>query len=556
MTYANRYKWARRFERIGAPKADSGLVAKNTLVLYMRMLVVLFVGLFTSRIQLQALGVENYGLYGVAMATVGLFGFVSGSLSMASSRFLTVEMGKGRIGSVKRVFSTVLCCQFAMACLVAFLLETIGLYVLGTKLNIAPERLFAVKWAFHCGVAATFLTITQVPYGAVIIAHERMSAFAYMTFYDVAAKLAIVYFLFITPFDRLVTYSTLFFLSSVTTIVVYRVYCILHFTEARFRFVFDRRIVREISGFIGWQFLSQIVFLSVTQAVTLLNQRYFGPVVVAACSIGVSVYGQINAFITNFKTAANPQVIKLYAAKQFEQSKGLLIETIHYSAFLLLIVGVPIWLYAPEILRLWLGENVPQYACGFLRVILLGAFFQNFDYSMFTVIYADGRMKYNTFADLVFYPVALAAIWGCIILFRSPYTTALGQGCLSVVLALAVKPVLLRFMSGYRFRDFVQMFVPSFVALVLCVGGGSLVRMACPNGLWWLVPDCALVSGLNAFLIFTVVASERVQMQVLRLLCRVGAPGRFVSGVVGGYFERVRLVRRRLCVGQWGGVSS
>ena len=320
--------------------------------------------------------------------------------------------------------------------------------------------------------------------------------------------------------------------------------------------MFDRRIVREISGFIGWQFLSQIVFLSMTQAVTLLNQRYFGPVVVAACSIGVSVYGQINAFITNFKTAANPQVIKLYAAKQFEQSKSLLIETVHYSAFLLLILGVPIWSYAPEILRLWLGENVPQYASGFLRVILIGAFFQNFDYSMFTVIYADGRMKYNTFADLIFYPLVFTAIWASVIAFKCPYTTALGQAFLSVALALAVKPVLLHFMSGYRFHDFVQMFVPSFAALALCVGGGCLVRLTCPNGPWWLVPNCALVSGLNAFLIFTVVASERVQVQVLRLLCRAGAPGRFVSGVAGGYFERVRLVRRKLRVGQWRGASS
>lgn len=556
MTYAHRYRWARRFERLGAPKSDSGLVVKNTLVLYMRMLVVLFVGLFTSRIQLQALGIENYGLYGVAMATVGLFGFVSGSLSMASSRFLTVEMGKGCIGSVKRVFSTVLCCQFAMACLVAFLLETAGLYVLGTKLNIAPERLFAVKWAFHCGVASTFLTITQVPYGAVIIAHERMSAFAYMTFYDVAAKLAIVYFLFITPFDRLVTYSTLFLLSSATTIVVYRVYCILHFTEARFRFMFDRRIVREISGFIGWQFLSQIAFLSVTQAVTLLNQRYFGPTVVAACSVGTSVYGHVNSFITNFKTAANPQIIKLYAARQFEQSRDILIETVHYSAFLLLILGVPIWLYAPEILRLWLGENVPQYACGFLRVILIGAFFQNFDYSMFTVIYADGRMKYNTFADLVFYPLAFAAIWFCAIAFKNPYTTALGQAFLAVALALAVKPTLLHFMSAYQLRDFVRMFGPPFAALALCGGMGYFVYSSCPNGLWWLVPDCALMAGLNAVLVFSLVASERVQSQMLRLLCRMGTLGRFVSGVAEGCLGRVRHVRRKLRIGQCGGVSS
>ena len=548
MTYARRYRWARRLERLGAPKADARLVAKNTLVLYVRMLAVLFVGFFTSRVQLQTLGVENYGLYGVAMATVSMFGFVSGSLSMASSRFLTVEMGKGRIGGVKRLFSTVLICQFAMAVLVVLALETAGLYVLGTKLNVAPDRLFAVKWAFHCGVASTFLWIMQVPYGAVIVAHERMSAFAFMTFYDVAVKLAIVYLLFVTPFDRLVTYSTLILLSSVTTVAVYRVYCIRHFSEARFRRTFDRRIVREISGFIGWQFLSQIVVLAMSQAVTLLNQRYFGPVVVASASIGGTISGQVNGFINNFKVAAHPQVIKLYASRQFEQSKSLMIETVLYSSFLLLVLGVPVWLYAPEILRLWLGENVPAYACGFLRAILVAAFFQNFDGSLFAVINADGRMKPNSICDLVFYSGAFAAIWACIALFGDPYTTVLGQAALSVVLALAVKPALLHFMSGYRFRDFVQMFAPSFAALSLCVVVGCLVRHVCPAGLWWLLPNCALMAVLNAVLIFTVVASERVQLQALRLLCRAGAPGRFVSGVAEGYLERVRLVRRKLRV--------
>ena len=333
------------------------------------MLVVLAVGLFTSRVQLQALGIENYGLYQVAMATVGLFAFLNGSLGMASSRFLTVEMGRGSIGSVKRVFSTVLTAHFLMAVVIVALLETVGMFVLDSKLNIPPERLGAVKWAFHCGVCSTVLGIMQVPYTAVIIARERMSAFAFMAMYDVGIKLLIVYLLFVAPFDRLVVFATLLTLSSCISVSIYRFYCICHFTESRYRRVFEWKTLKAIFGFMGWQFLSQIVFLLVFQTVTLLNQRYFGPAVVAASTVAASAYGQVNGFIANFKAAANPQIMKLYAAKSHAEAKALLKETIHYSAFLLLILGVPIFFYAPEILSLWLGNNVPQYASDFLHRI-------------------------------------------------------------------------------------------------------------------------------------------------------------------------------------------
>ena len=546
VTFATRYKWARRLIKLEAPKVDSKLVAKNTLVLYFRMLAIMFIGLFTSRVQLQALGVENYGLYGVAMVTVSMFSFLNGSLSMASSRFLTVEMGKGCVGGVKRVFSTVLSCQFVMACLIVLLLETIGLYVLETKLNIATERIFAVKWAFHCGVISTFLAITQIPYGALIIAHERMSAFAYMTFYDIAVKLLIVYLLFITPFDRLISYSTFLLISSCITVAVYRIYCIANFTEARFRRVFDKRILKEISGFIGWQLLSQLVFLAVIQMVTLLNQRYFGPVVVAAGTIGASLSGQINGFINNFKTAANPQIIKLFAAKEYKKSKELLIETVHYSVYLLLILGVPVAFYAPEILHLWLGDNVPRYAVEFFRIILFTAFFQNFDYSMFTIIYADGRMKYNTFCDLIFYSVTFVAIWACIKFFGCPFTTAIGQCGISIVLALIVKPLLLHFMAGYQHRDFARMFIPSFAALAVCAAANLIIYILLPNNLWWIVPNCALAVLVNGFLLFSFIASSRVQNQLPMLLSRFGTIGKKMAAISEKYLEWVCSIRRSM----------
>lgn len=540
MKYTKKVLLVRRMAKLIKPVPNAKLVAKNTLVLYVRMLAVMFIGLFTSRIQLQALGVDNYGLYQVAMVTVGLFAFLNGSLGMASSRFLTVEMGHGTIGSLKRVFSTVLIAHFAMGLLIVLLLETVGIFVLETKLNITPDRIFAVKWAYQCGVLTTFLGVTQVPYTAVIIAHERMSAFALMTFFDVGVKLLIVYLLFISPFDKLIVYATLLACSSGLSIAIYRIYCIRHFTEARFRFIFEKERMKPIVGFVGWQVLSQIVFLITMQTITLLNQRYFGPAVVAAGAIGASVCSHINGFINNFKAAANPQIVKLFAVREYSQSKRLLTQTVHFSTYLLLVLGVPVWFYAPDVLRLWLGENVPQFADGFLRVILIGAFFSNFDYSMFTIIYADGRMKYNTICDLVFYPLTFALVWISIIYFGNPLTTVIGQAAMSAVLALFVKPFLLKFMAEYSLRDFMEIFISPFLSLISCAMVTYVVYSFMPRNSWMLVVNCAVAAFFNALLIFSFYASRAVQDYVPRTFQRFGRIGEVASRIIVQYLAFLR----------------
>lgn len=531
------------------PKADAKRIAKNTVVLYFRMMAVMAVGLFTSRVQLQALGVENFGLFQVAMATLTLFCFVSGSFGMASSRFLTVEMGKGSVGSLKRVFSTVLQVHFVLAAIVVLLLETIGLYVLNTKLNVDPSRLFAVKWAYHCGVFTTFLGITQVPYSAVIVAHERMSAFAFMSFYDVAAKLLIVYLLFVSPVDRLVTYATLWALSSVTTIAIYRLYCIRNFTEARFRRVFNRDLLKPIFSFMGWQFLSQIVFMLVMETVVMLNQRYFGPTVVAALALANSVNGHVQSFVNNFRSAANPQLMKLYAAREFEQTKALLTDTIHVSEYLLLVLGVPLWFYAPEALAIWLGNNVPPHAVAFLRIVLANSFFMIFDYSFFTIINADGRMKYNTIADVVVYGPTFAIIWYAMARWGNPLTSALGQGVMSCVLATLVKPFLLHCMAGYCVRDYLKMYVPPLVALGLCAGVTWPLRAIAPAGPWWAVPVCAVAAFCNGFVVFSLVASQKIQRQLPSALRKSGFAGRQLAPRVESYLAFVNRMRAKVFPG-------
>ena len=296
----------------------------------------------------------------------------------------------------------------------------------------------------------------------------------------------------------------------------------------------------------GWQFLSQIVFLLVFQTVTLLNQRYFGPVVVAASTVAASAYGQVNGFIANFKAAANPQIMKLYAAKSHVEAKALLKETIHYSAFLLLILGVPIFFYAPEILSLWLGNNVPQYASDFLRLILAGAFFSNFDYSMFTVICADGRMRNNTLCDLVIYLTTFTLIWLSIRLWHIPYTTAIGQCLMSAVLAVLVKPFLLRRMANYTPSDFMQIFLSPFAAVSMCVGTTYLIYRFVPRHAIYPIAGSACAVFLNGLAVFSLAASERVQNQIPKFLSRIGPVGAWLAGRVTLYLDGVRRFRSKI----------
>lgn len=528
-SYEKKRAICERVARHEKPDANAKRIAKNTLVLYFRMLVVMFVGLFTSRVMLQALGVSDYGLYGVAMGVVAMFVFVNGSLSGASQRFLVVELGKGTIGSLKRTFSTIFIVHLALACVFTLMLETIGLMFLETKLNIDPSRISAVKWAYHCGVAVTFLNITQVPYSAMITAHERMSAFAWMSLYDVFVKLAIVYLLMISPFDRLKLYATLLAVSSATTIMIYRIYCIRNFTEARFRRVFDRSLLRPIFSFAGWHIATQVIIMLGTQGILMLNQRYFGPALVAAISIAATVQGHVRSFIDNFKTAANPQIIKLYACGKKDESKKLLSETVVFSVFLLLILGVPIWFYSSEALRIWLGETMPPLSPVFVKIIMVGMFFSIFDSSLYAILYATGRIKENMYFNVVIGLVAFCSAFALIHFTRNPLVSCIVGACQLMLLGVLAKPILLHIVAGYHLKDFRRMFVPSFMAMACCSAVAFAIKSLMPSALVWAIPSCILIVVANCLVIYLFLASDALRVQFGRLLMRVPCAGAGVN---------------------------
>ena len=433
-------------------QSSNKTIAKNTAFLYFRMMFTMLVSLFTSRVVLQKLGVEDYGLYRSVGGIVGMLAFLNGALATGSSRFITFALGEGDMEKLKRTFSTTLTIHIVIALIVVIVAETAGLWFLQNKLVIPPDRMDAAIWTFHISVITIIFTLTQVPYGASVIAHEKMSVFAYMSIYDVSAKLLIVYMLSIWDFDKLKLYSLLLFLVSLSSMLFYRIYCIRHFPETRYKFVFDKAILREIGGFSGWSLFAQVSIALNNQGILILLNMFFAPAVVAARAISIQVNMAINQFVNNFRTAVNPQIVKRLAAGDFQGSSHLLLTSTKYSYFIMFLLCFPVCLLASPLLDIWL-DIVPEYTVIFLQLIVIQSLFQVFDTSFYTALYAKGRLQENALISPTIGFLCFPVVY---VLFRLGFPpVAMSWAILVnyVILGVIIKPILIVKIAHYKWID-------------------------------------------------------------------------------------------------------
>lgn len=344
-------------------------IAKNTLMLYIRMLITMVVGLFTSRIVLQTLGVEDYGIYAVVGGIVSMFTFLNGGMISATQRYLNFELGRGNQEQLSKVFSTSVQIHALISLIVLLLSETIGLWFLYEKLVIPAERLDAAFWVFQFSIVACVVNIISVPYNAVIVAHEKMSAFAYMSILDVVLKLLIVYLLYISPWDKLMVYAALLLCVGLLMCWIYARYCQKHFQEAHYRHHFDKALLKEMFSFSGWSLWGNLAAMLYSQGLNMMLNIFFGPVVNAARGIALQVQGVVQGFVGNFQMALNPQITKSYANGDLAQMHSLMFRSARFSFFLLFLLALPILLEANYILQLWLGK-FPEDTVVFMRWII------------------------------------------------------------------------------------------------------------------------------------------------------------------------------------------
>lgn len=348
---------------------NNKLIAKNTLLLYVRMLFMMAVSLYTSRVVLNTLGVSDYGIYNVVGGVVAMFGFINNSMSSATQRYITFALGRGDTDNLKKVFSTALQIHILISALIVILGETIGLWFMYEKMQIPADRMDAAFWVLQCSILSAVVMIVSVPYNADIIAHEKMSAFAYISVLEAVLKLAVVFLLLISSYDRLIFYAFLILAVQVIIRFCYSHYCNKHFEETKYHKVWDKSLFKEMTGFAGWSILGNLSSVLFGQGLNMLLNVFFGPVVNAARAVSVQVQSAIQQFVGNFQMALNPQITKTYAKGEMEEMHKLMFRSARFSFYLLFFLSLPVLLETEQILTVWLNV-VPENTVIFLRIMI------------------------------------------------------------------------------------------------------------------------------------------------------------------------------------------
>lgn len=367
-------------------------IAKNTLLLYFRMLFMMVVSLYTSRVILNALGVEDFGIYNVVGGVVAMFTVISGSLSAAISRFITYELGKGDQSKLNKIFSASVTIQLLLSLIIVVLIESVGVWFLNAKMTIPADRVTAANWVLQFSIITFVINLISVPYNAAIIAHERMSAFAYISILEAIGKLAIAFFIMWSPIDKLIYYAILMCTVAVIVRLTYGHYCKKHFTECTYHFHWDKDILKQMFGFAGWNFIgaSSVVFRD--QGGNIILNIFFGPTVNAARGIANQVNTAITGFVQNFMTALNPQITKSYASGDGEYMMTLIFQGARLSFYMLLLLSLPVLINTHYILVIWL-KIVPEHAVSFVRLILIFAMCESISNPLITAMLATGKIR-------------------------------------------------------------------------------------------------------------------------------------------------------------------
>ena len=367
-------------------------IAKNTLMLYFRMFFMMLLGLFTSRIVLDALGENDYGVYNVVGGVVAMFSVLSGSLTTAAGRFITFELGRGSEARLGKVYSTSVSVQFILSLIVIILAEPIGLWFIDNKMTIDPEKISAARWVLQFSLLSFVVNLMSVPQMACITAHERMSAYAYIGVLDGFLRLAAALLISLSASDRLVLYSGLMLVSVVLVRLAYGLFCRHNFPDCRFRPVYDRGLLKEMFSFAGWSFVGSSSAVLRDQGGNILVNLFAGPSVNAARAVAFQLSGAVQNFVTNFMTAVNPQITKSYARGDHEYMFSLLRKSSRLSFYLLFVLALPVLFNTDFLLSLWL-KSVPDTSAAFAKLFIIFALSESISNPLITAMLATGNIR-------------------------------------------------------------------------------------------------------------------------------------------------------------------
>lgn len=457
-------------------------IAKNTLYLYLRMLFVMGISLYTVRAILDILGVVDYGIYNVVGGVVTMFAFMNKTLSTSSQRYFSVALAKDDRYDLKRVFSLNLTVFSILGVIVVVLLETIGLWFVNYKMTIPPDRMFAANVVYQVSILAMLLHIVVVPYMALVVAHEKMNIFAIIGVVEAVGKLAIVFLLTVISFDKLIIYGVLVLLLAFGNSLWYIIYCLKHYPESHFRWYWNKNEAVDLLGFSGWHFLGTFSTTGRSQGINILLNLFFNPAINAARAVAYQVYGAVHQLVTNFFTAVKPQIYKSYASGQYEEMFKLVMRSSLFSMYLISLLIFPLIASTQFVLGLWL-KKIPEYTIVFVQLVLLNGLVDSVDAPLSATALATGKIRK--------YEIAVSSV----ILANIPISyVALKMGCnpeitmvISIVLScidVFVRTLMLKGMMGFPMKKYMILFAKILAVSTIMTFICRFILFDIVNNIW------------------------------------------------------------------------
>lgn len=493
--------------------ANTKRIAKNTLMLYFRMFFLMILGLFTSRVVLHALGETDYGIYNVVGGVVALFTVISGALTTAVTRFITFEMGKGSEAQLNKVFSTAVNVQILLCAIIIILAEPIGLWFIDNRMTIEPDRIPAARLVMHFSLLSFVVNLMSVPQMASITAHEKMSAYAYIGILDGALRLAAALIISKASTDRLVLYAVLMAVALIIVRCAYGIYCRVNFPECRYRFIYDKSLIRQMFSFAGWSFIGSASGVLRDQGGNILVNIFFGPAVNAARAVAVQLNGAIQSFITNFMTAVNPQITKSYASGDHAYMFSLMRKSSRFSFYLLLILALPILFNTDSIMSVWL-ETVPAHSVLFVRLFLIFTLCESVSQPLITSMLATGNIRNYQIVVGGLQLLNLPVSYLCLKSGAAPESTVMVAIVISQI-CLAARLLMLEKMIGLSVKEFIsRVYLNVIYVAAAAIVIPLIISFFLPDGILWTLLS-VVVSALSAALSILFVGCTAVERNEL-----------------------------------------
>lgn len=472
-------------------------------MLYIRMLFLMIVNLYTSRVILQALGVEDYGVYNAIAGFIAMFSMVSSAIAGAISRFITFVLGQGDKDKLKKVFSTAIIIQLTLATIVVVLVEAVGVWFLNTHMTIPDGREVAANWVLQFALVTFVLNLWSTPYNAALIAHEKMAAFAYIGIFEGVANLIIAFMVMYSPFDRLIVYGAFICLIALITRMIYNGYCKKHFDECIFKWTFDYNLFKEMFSFAGWNFIGSISGLLRDQGINILFNVFCGPIINAARGLAIQVQTAVFKFSSNFYVAVQPQITKSYASDNVDESHDLVLRSSRFAFLLLTALIVPLITETDFILQLWLKE-VPAHTTAFVQIILLCTLIDSLSTPLIYLMLATGNIKRYQIVVGLFNFINFPVAWIILYCGGSPELAQLSIIFFSLG-ALILRISMLRPLTHFPVRDFMVSTVSRCLFIVtICFIVSLTISQKMDNGLSRFILNFSVTELTLGILLLTI----------------------------------------------------